>query len=35
MLSPQLELFRNGTILGESTDIYPNTIAKAYDVLCK
>ena len=25
----------NGTIIGESTNIYPNTIAKVYDVICK
>ena len=25
----------NGTILGEYADMYPKTIAKAYDVICK
>ena len=25
----------NGAILGDSTDMHPNTIAKAYGVLCK
>ena len=25
----------NGTILGESTNIHPKTISKAYNVLCK
>ena len=25
----------NGKVLGESTDMYPDTIAKAYDVICK
>ena len=26
---------KNGTILGESTDMYPKTISKTYGVLCK